>query len=52
MSGNAKKTTVDMSQFEQVVAALMVVGKAELAEIMAVAKKPPVGTKRGRNPGA
>ena len=34
MGGNAKKTTVDASQFEQVVAALMIVGKAELAEIM------------------
>jgi hypothetical protein len=52
MGGNAKKTTVDASQFEQVVAALMVVGKAELAEIMAVAKKLPVGTKRSHKPGA
>jgi hypothetical protein len=52
MGGNAKKTTVDASQFEQVVAALMIVGKAELAEIMEAAKKPRVGTKRGHKPGA
>lgn len=52
MGESAKKTAVDASQFEQVVAALMIVGKAELAEIMTVAKKPPVGTKRGDKPGA
>lgn len=52
MGGNAKKTTVDTSLFEEVVAALMIVGKAELAEIMAVAKEPAVGTKRGRKSGA
>jgi hypothetical protein len=52
MGQSAKKTAVDASQFEQVVAALMIVGKAELAEIMAVAKKLPVGTKRGDKPGA
>ena len=52
MGGNAKKTTVDASQFEQVVAALMIVGKAELAEIMEASKKPRVGTTRGHKPGA
>jgi hypothetical protein len=52
MSEIAKKTAVDTSPFEQVVAALMIVGKAELAEIMEAAKKPRVGTKRGHKPGA
>jgi hypothetical protein len=47
MSEIAKKTAVDTSPFEQVVAALMIVGKAELAEIMEAAKKPRVGTKLG-----
>jgi hypothetical protein len=49
MSDAAKKTTVDASQFEQVVAALMIVGKAELAEIMEASKKPRVGTTRGHS---
>jgi hypothetical protein len=30
----------------------LIVWKAELAEIMEVAEKPPVGTKRGPKPGA
>jgi hypothetical protein len=34
MSEGAKKTAVDTSPFEQVVAALMIVGRTELAEIM------------------
>jgi hypothetical protein len=50
MGGNVKKTTVDTSLLEEVVAALMIVGKADLAEIMAVAKKPPAGTKRSGKP--
>jgi hypothetical protein len=37
---NPWRTTVDASQFEQVVAALMIVGKAELAEIMALSRGP------------
>jgi hypothetical protein len=52
VSESAKKTAAETSLFEQVVAALMIVGKAELAEIMAVAKKPAVGAKRGRKSGA
>jgi hypothetical protein len=52
MSEIAKKTAVDTSPFEQVVAALMIVGKAELAEIMEAAKKPRVGTKRSHKLGA
>jgi hypothetical protein len=52
MSESAKKPTVDTSPFEQVVAALMIVGKAELTEIMEAAKKPGVSTKPGRKPGA
>jgi len=52
MSESAKNTAVDTSPFEQVVAALMIVGKAELAEIMEAAKKPRVGTKQGHKPGA
>ena len=52
MSESAKKTAVETSPFEQVVAALMIVGKAELTEIMEAAKKPRVSTKPGRKPGA
>jgi hypothetical protein len=52
MSESAKKTAVDTSPLEQVVAALMIVGKAELAEIMEAAKKPRGGTKRGHKPDA
>jgi hypothetical protein len=50
MGESAKKTTVGTSLFEQVVAALMIVGKAELAEIMEAAKKPRVRTKQSRKP--
>ena len=52
MSESAEKTTVDTSLIEQVAAALVIVGKAELAEIMEAAKKPRVGTNRGHKPGA
>lgn len=52
MGESATKTAVDTSQFEQVVAALMIVGKAEVTEIMEAAKKPRVNTKGGHKPGA
>jgi hypothetical protein len=50
MGESARKTAVETSPFEQVVAALVIVGKAELAEIMEAAKKPRVGAKRGHKP--
>jgi hypothetical protein len=52
MSEIAKKAAVETSPFEHVVAALMIVGKAELAEIMEAANKPRVGTKRSHKTGA
>jgi hypothetical protein len=39
-----------MAASKTTVAALMIVGKADLAQIMAVAKKPPAGTERSRKP--
>jgi hypothetical protein len=47
MSESAKKTTVDTSLFEQVAAALMIVGKAELAEIMEAVEEAKGGRKAG-----
>jgi hypothetical protein len=50
MSERAKKATVGKARFEQVVSALMRVGKDEAAAIMEAEKRPRVGKKRGRKP--
>ena len=50
MSDSPKKATVGKNRFEQVVSAMMQVGKEEVAEIMEAEKKPLNGKKRGRKP--
>jgi len=50
MSERAQKATVSKKRFDQVVSALMHVGKDEVAAIMEAEKQPRTGKKRGRKP--
>jgi hypothetical protein len=52
MSESAKKTTVDTSLFEEVAAALVIVGKAELAEIEEAVEEARGGREAGPQAGA
>lgn len=48
MSDSPKKATIKKQRFEEIVGALMRVGKDEADAIMEAEKKPRVGKKRGR----